>query len=207
MKKVFKNLFLGVAVIATSSVVAGYTAYRIGSRNIIAESEEPQASSFITKAALPASPDGLQRVDLTDAADKSVHAVVHIKSTEKGKTAVIRRAPDIYDFFFGDGMGRQQRVQTQPRVGFGSGVILSDDGYIVTNNHVIDGADELAVCTGPAGAFIFFLTFGPGCFSIDFFVPSAMIHLPGNVVIGQSDGRLQIGEVGGIFFRYSGSGA
>lgn len=145
MKKVFKNLFLGVAVIATSSVVAGYTAYRIGSRNIIAESEEPQASSFITKAALPTSPDGLQRVDLTDAADKSVHAVVHIKSTEKGKTAVIRRAPDIYDFFFGDGMGRQQRVQTQPRVGFGSGVILSDDGYIVTNNHVIDGADEISV--------------------------------------------------------------
>lgn len=145
MKKVFKNLFLGVAVIATSSVVAGYTAYKIGSRNIIAESEEPQASSFITKAALPASPDGLQRVDLTDAADKSVHAVVHIKSTEKGKTAVIRRAPDIYDFFFGDGMGRQQRVQTQPRVGFGSGVILSDDGYIVTNNHVIDGADEISV--------------------------------------------------------------
>lgn len=145
MKKVFKNLFLGVAVIATSSIVAGYTAYRIGSRNIIAESEEPQASSFITKAALPASSDGLQRVDLTDAADKSVHAVVHIKSTEKGKTAVIRRAPDIYDFFFGDGMGRQQRVQTQPRVGFGSGVILSDDGYIVTNNHVIDGADEISV--------------------------------------------------------------
>lgn len=145
MKKVFKNLFLGVAVIATSSVVAGYTAYRIGSRNIIAQSEEPQSGSFITKAALPASPDGLQRVDLTDAADKSVHAVVHIKSTEKGKTAVIRRAPDIYDFFFGDGMGRQQRVQTQPRVGFGSGVILSDDGYIVTNNHVIDGADEISV--------------------------------------------------------------
>lgn len=145
MKKVFKNLFLGVAVIATSSIVAGYTAYKIGSRNIIAESEEPQASSFITKAALPASPDVLQRVDLTDAADKSVHAVVHIKSTEKGKTAVIRRAPDIYDFFFGDGMGRQQRVQTQPRVGFGSGVILSDDGYIVTNNHVIDGADEISV--------------------------------------------------------------
>lgn len=145
MKKVFKNLFLGVAVIATSSVVAGYTAYRIGSRNIIAGSEEPQSRSFITKAALPASPEGLHRIDLTDAADKSVHAVVHIKSTEKGKTAVIRRAPDIYDFFFGDGMGRQQRVQTQPRVGFGSGVILSDDGYIVTNNHVIDGADEISV--------------------------------------------------------------
>ena len=40
---------------------------------------------------------------------------------------------------------QQRRVQTQPRVGFGSGVIISKDGYIVTNNHVIDGADEIIV--------------------------------------------------------------
>lgn len=145
MKKVFKKLFFGTVVIATSSIVAGYTAYKISNHNMVAMSDEPVAESFITKAAMPVQPDGLQRIDLTDAADKSVHAVVHIKSTEKGKTAVIRRAPDIYDFFFGDGTGRQQRVQTQPRVGFGSGVILSDDGYIVTNNHVIDGADEIMV--------------------------------------------------------------
>lgn len=145
MKKIFRNLFLVTSVIATSATVAGYTAYRTTS-NSITETivSSPAQNSFITKAAF-AAPEGLQRTDLTDAAEKSVHAVVHIKSTEKGKTAVIRRAPDIYDFFFGDGMGRQQRVQTQPRVGFGSGVILSDDGYIVTNNHVIEGADEIQV--------------------------------------------------------------
>ena len=145
MKKVFKNLFFGISVITVSCAVAGYTAYKISNQNIVVTSDEPVANSFLTQAAMPVQPDGLQRTDLTDAAEKSVHAVVHIKSTEKGKTAVIRRAPDIYDFFFGDGMGRQQRVQTQPRVGFGSGVILSDDGYIVTNNHVIDGADEIMV--------------------------------------------------------------
>ncbi len=39
----------------------------------------------------------------------------------------------------------QRQVQTQPRVGFGSGVIISKDGYIVTNNHVIEGADEISV--------------------------------------------------------------
>ena len=145
MKKIFRNLFLVTSVIATSAAVAGYTAYRTTS-NSITETlvSSPAQNSFITKAAF-AAPEGLQRTDLTDAAEKSVHAVVHIKSTEKGKTAVIRRAPDIYDFFFGDGMGRQQRVQTQPRVGFGSGVILSNDGYIVTNNHVIEGADEIQV--------------------------------------------------------------
>lgn len=147
MKKVFKILFIGASVIAVSGLVAGYTSHRIMGNCEKAEvlPGEVVSNSFITKAALPVSPEGLHRIDLTDAADKSVHAVVHIKSTEKGKTAVIRRAPDIYDFFFGDGMGRQQRVQTQPRVGFGSGVILSDDGYIVTNNHVIDGADEISV--------------------------------------------------------------
>ena len=147
MKKVFKILFIGASVIAVSGLVAGYTSHRIMGNCEKAEvlPGEVVSNSFITKAALPVSPDGLHRIDLTDAADKSVHAVVHIKSTEKGKTAVIRRAPDIYDFFFGDGMGRQQRVQTQPRVGFGSGVILSADGYIVTNNHVIDGADEITV--------------------------------------------------------------
>ncbi len=145
MKKVIKNLFYGVAVIATSTAVAGYVAYKVSGNATLQTMSEEQADSFITKATYAVSPDGLQRVDLTEAADKSVHAVVHIKSTEKGKTAVIRRAPDIYDFFFGDGMGREQRVRTQPKVGFGSGVILSEDGYIVTNNHVIDGADEITV--------------------------------------------------------------
>ena len=86
-----------------------------------------------------------QYIDLTDAADKSIHAVVHIKSTQNSKTQTIRRAPDIYDFFFGDGMGRQQEIRTQPRVGFGSGVILTEDGYIVTNHHVIDNADVIDV--------------------------------------------------------------
>ena len=51
-----------------------------------------------------------------------------------------------YDAINAHNGGRQQRrVQTQPRVGFGSGVIISKDGYIVTNNHVIDGADEIIV--------------------------------------------------------------
>lgn len=88
-----------------------------------------------------------QPVDLTQAAENSLHAVVHIKSTQQAKTQTVQGAPDIFDFFFGDGRGggRQRQVQTPERVGFGSGVIISKDGYIVTNNHVIDGADEISV--------------------------------------------------------------
>ena len=52
---------------------------------------------------------------------------------------------EIFGDIFGNGGRQQRRVQTQPRVGFGSGVIISKDGYIVTNNHVIDGADEIIV--------------------------------------------------------------
>lgn len=86
-----------------------------------------------------------QPVDLTQAAENSIHAVVHIKSTQLSKTQTVQEMPDIFDFFFGDGRGQQRQIQTQPRVGFGSGVIISQDGYIVTNNHVIEGADEIVV--------------------------------------------------------------
>ena len=57
----------------------------------------------------------------------------------------VQGQPDIFDFFFGDGRGRQQQIQTPEQKGVGSGVIISNDGYIATNNHVIDGADELTV--------------------------------------------------------------
>lgn len=145
MKKVVRNLFLCAAVVVSSAVVARATVSKTVENNG-KESTEASASLFTYKASLSGEQDGgLHRVDLSDAAEKSVHAVVHIKSTQNSRVRTIRRAPDIYDFFFGDGAVREQQVRTQPRVGFGSGVILSKDGYIVTNNHVIDAADEITV--------------------------------------------------------------
>lgn len=149
MKKGIKNLFSVVAVVAVSATVASVTTYKVIEKSSLAQAGEVRNAEPIGvqahKASIMPSIVPVKNVDLTDAADKSLHAVVHIKSTKNSRTATIRRAPDIYDFFFGDGMGRQQEVRTQPRVGFGSGVILSEDGYIVTNNHVIDGADEIDV--------------------------------------------------------------
>lgn len=80
--------------------------------------------------------------DLVPAAEKSVHAVVHIKI--KGSKTVTQQYFDPFDFFFG-GDGQHRQSQTRPVVGYGSGVIISSDGYIITNNHVIEDADEMEV--------------------------------------------------------------
>ena len=146
MKTTIKKIFGYSVLMLGSALVAGITTFKLMEKhamqeNVVTIQQENEwampAALFDSKSAQP--------VDLTDAAEKSTHAVVHIKSTQLGKTQTIQQMPDIFDFFFGDGMGRQQQIHTQPRVGFGSGVIISKDGYIVTNNHVIDGADEIDV--------------------------------------------------------------
>ena len=146
MKATIKKIFGYSALMLGSALVAGVTTYTLMEKNApeasIASQEQERGFAMPT-ALFDSKPS--QPVDLTEAAERSIHAVVHIKSTQLGKTQTIQQMPDIFDFFFGDGMGRQQQIRTQPRVGFGSGVIISEDGYIVTNNHVIDGADEIDV--------------------------------------------------------------
>lgn len=78
---------------------------------------------------------GINEVDFTSAAENTVNAVVHVKNI------TISKAPaNIFDIFYGNGGGR-----SVPQVGTGSGVIISSDGYIVTNNHVINKANQLQV--------------------------------------------------------------
>ena len=97
-----------------------------------------------------------QPVDLTYAAEKALPAVVYIKNTQNSKVQTVEYSDPFEDFFndpfggfFGRGQGnngkRQRQIQTPKRTAAGSGVIISQDGYIVTNNHVVDGADELTV--------------------------------------------------------------
>ncbi|MBS1918360.1 MAG: Do family serine endopeptidase [Bacteroidetes bacterium] len=85
--------------------------------------------------------------DFVDAASAAIPATVHIKtkSVRTVSNNLPKRNPfsDLFgidpDDFFGD------RLRSMPEMASGSGVIISDDGYIVTNNHVVDGADEVTV--------------------------------------------------------------
>ena len=90
-----------------------------------------------------------ENIDFTTAAESAIHGVVHIKATANAQASNGdggQQYMDPFEYFFGfGGRGGFQRPQQQPRVGAGSGVIISTDGYIITNNHVIDGADELEV--------------------------------------------------------------
>ncbi len=97
-----------------------------------------------------------QPVDLTYASDKALPAVVHIKYVKNSTTKTVDVQSNPFDDFFGDPFGffgnpggnggtQKRQVRTPKMEATGSGVIISSDGYIVTNNHVVDGADELTV--------------------------------------------------------------
>jgi serine protease Do len=74
-------------------------------------------------------------LDFTEAAEKTIHTVVHVKNVSRRTVT-----NPILEYFYGYKGG-----QSQEQVGTGSGVIISEDGYIVTNNHVIKGASEIEI--------------------------------------------------------------
>ena len=150
MKQTTKFFLGAVAVVAMSAGVAGVTSYAFMQKpeqNNIQEFDEIfQPNPNTRLAALNAV--NAQPVDLTMAAENSVNAVVHIKSTQESKKQTVTVRDPFYEFFgdmFGNPGSRQRQIETPEKVGFGSGVIISKDGYIVTNNHVIDNADIISV--------------------------------------------------------------
>lgn len=128
--KQFTRLFL-VAIIAGAVTLGGYKLF-VESNEVAFTPEEQSNTSFIpTNLSTPTV--GGTNVDFTQAAEKTVNAVVHVKNT-----TVSRQGGNIFDYFYGRGEPRAM-------IGTGSGVVISPDGYIVTNNHVIENASQLEV--------------------------------------------------------------
>ena len=145
MKKTIKIAIFSLALVCCCVLASVVTTYMVNKKNTntVYVTEQGAPYTTLSHASMPAA-SKLQPVDLTEAAEKTVHGVVHIKSTVKGRTQTIQEMPDIFDYMFGV-RPRQRQYQSQPQVGYGSGVILTTDGYIVTNNHVIEKADEIQV--------------------------------------------------------------
>jgi len=146
MKKTIQ--FLGI-VLLTAGVSAGTTYWMQNRDNQAVETQVVNYTDGSTgtvhfaghnPASTPAYTQGMAPVDFTRAAEMSVGAVVHVKTKYNvyGKQYV----DPFYQFFFGR---PQQQPPMQQAQASGSGVILSEDGYIVTNNHVIQQANEIEV--------------------------------------------------------------
>lgn len=138
MRKVSMTSMLALLLVAASCGNSTQTIEKNAENEPVSRIEQVQQpavqrATFMPEAGTP---------DFIDAAEKSVNAVVHIK------TKIERQTPTYSDFFgsllqqFYGMPGQQQKQYLEA---YGSGVVLSPDGYIVTNNHVVEGAAEVTV--------------------------------------------------------------
>ncbi len=127
--------FLGLFVVA---VLGAFVAVVVYARLFDAEASvvEVPSENKVQYVNFPGVTSG-SALDFTGAVEQSIDAVVHVKTKEFREND----GNSVYEFFFGD----QPNGEVPPILGFGSGVIISNKGYIVTNNHVIAGSDEVLV--------------------------------------------------------------
>ncbi len=127
IKKFILNLFVSLLIVFLSIVLY----HNLVVKKLIAKQQINIETPNYSKAVRNFAP--IENIDFTEAAEKSVHSVVHIKTVY-----VDENQNPMYEFFFG-------RSPSQAYMASGSGVIISSDGYIVTNNHVIDKSNQIEV--------------------------------------------------------------
>ncbi len=128
MKK-FSSL-LAVSLLSGAMTLGGYKLFVENDGNKKSIVTDAPASNYTRTVSL-----GAENIDFTAAADRAVHYVVHVKNVSYRTVT-----NPMLEFFYG-----YRGTQQQEQVGTGSGVIISEDGYIVTNNHVVKDASDLEV--------------------------------------------------------------
>ena len=198
MTQTMKRLYGTVVAIALVSGLTGAFAFSFAQKAIEGkggaadENSTPELMTISQDHAMPA-----QHIDLTAAAEKGCQAVVYIKVTAGGKT-VIQEYRDPFEEFFGDFFGRgngggtqKREYKTPEKHGSGSGVLISSDGYIVTNNHVVDEANDITVTLNDSREFT------ARVIGTDADTDLALLKIDGTdfptLVIGNSD-ELKVGE-------------
>lgn len=142
-----KKVSYFAAIIAAAVITSGITAYSV-SRSV---KSNPAALTERSNFGTVASPthfttyEAQQYPDLTYAAENAVKAVVAIEVTQEIQGGYSRGYDSFFEQFFGIPQDQSRSQQPRTRTGGGSGVIISSDGYIVTNHHVVDKASKLKV--------------------------------------------------------------
>ncbi|MFL2593750.1 MAG: trypsin-like peptidase domain-containing protein [Flavobacteriaceae bacterium] len=138
MKKFIFYFF--VFIISILSIVLITNIIRNNIQEEISKLKEEQSKDLVLKSFKTQAKNtnfnylDVQRPDFVEIAKKSINTVVHVKSSSSGGDYSIE------DFIFG-------RSQRRPQMGSGSGVIISSDGYIITNHHVIETAEDIQITT------------------------------------------------------------
>ena len=132
MKSIFKTF--SIAILSAILSLFVYDQYIQDANKSYTNYESPTlipANYSVNNTVVPA-----ERTDFTNAAEKTIDAVVHVKNTSKSNS----KLPSFYRYF-------NQDEDLPDRIGTGSGVIVSPDGYIITNNHVIENNNEIEITT------------------------------------------------------------
>ena len=138
MKKFIFYFFISIISILSLLLVSNILINNI--QEEVSKSNEEQSKDLVLKSLKTQAKNtnfdylNVQRPDFVEIAKKSINTVVHVKSSSSGGDYSIE------DFIFG-------RSQRRPQMGSGSGVIISSDGYIVTNHHVIETAEDIQITT------------------------------------------------------------
>ncbi|MEG0700157.1 MAG: Do family serine endopeptidase [Muribaculaceae bacterium] len=188
-------LVLGASIFGSALTIMATTALRQDDE--ICGNNATQSDNFIRTSQV-----ATRNPDFTVAAESTINAVVSIKSfvTPRQRQSMQGGFMDPFEFFFGPGFGggngqstpqQPQQQQKPQQSGLGSGVIISEDGYIVTNNHVVDGAEKLEITLNDNR------TFNAKVIGTDATTDIALIKIEAKklptVTFGDSDG-LRIGE-------------